>query len=103
MAFIISIMSGIIKVIALLTNRLVFIRFLLAVQTVFFVLFGAECTDDRKSGQDFHGYKIQPVDSFCKTLNFGMATVNRTKITVMIATTPMAMVHVMSTLVFSTL
>ena len=102
--FMISIIVGIINVIALFTNKFVFIRSILALSkrsSSCFSVLNARITESpvRISLVTKFNRSI----SFCKILNFGIATLNNTKITNMIAITPIAIVHVIFALVVNTL
>ena len=102
--FMINIIVGIINVMALLTNKFVFIRSIFALSkrsSSCFSVLNARITESPVKISLVTKFKRSI--SFCKILNFGIATLNNIKITNMIAMTPTAIVHVILALVVNTL
>ena len=102
--FITSIIVGIINVMALFTNKFVFIRSIFALSkrsSSCFSVLNARITESpvRISLVTRFNRSI----NFCNTLNFGIATLNNTRMTNMIAITPAAIVHVILAFVVNTL
>jgi len=98
--FIISIMIGIINVIARFTNRFVFIRSIFALSNRFsscFSVLNALITGSPVNISLITRFTLST--NFCRLLNFGIATANKTKTTKAIKTTARPMIQDIETFV----
>jgi len=102
--FIINVITGTIKDITRLTNRLVLIKSLLALSNLFssvFSLLNARITGSPVRISLVTRFKLS--NNFCINLNLGIAKINKVPTKQSIKNTPKAIIQVMEVLVFKTL
>ena len=102
--FMISIIIGIINVMARFTNKLVLVRSLFALSNRSSSCFSV--LNARIAGSPVRISRVTRFSlstRFCRILNFGIATINNTATTITIRITPSTMIHDMLTFVWRTL